>query len=219
LEFRLQAAPANLSHVGGGLSLASTQPKQRDELLEWRKARGYPWHSPPDRPNFGRLRFLVSAACYEHRHYIGHSLARMDNFAGDLLAVLAAHANQTFAWCVLPNHYHVLVEEADIKRLIYQFGRLHGRTSHTWNAEEHHRGRKVFFRAVERAMRSDRHYWATLNYVHHNPVRHGYVRHWSDWPWSSAAEYLAQTGASEAERVWLEYPLHEYGKNWDEPEM
>ena len=193
--------------------------KQREELLKWRKARGYPWHSPPHRSNFGHLRFLVSAACYEHRHYIGQSLARMDNFAGNLLAVLEAYTDQTFAWCMLPNHYHALVETADIKRLIYQLGRLHGRTSHAWNAEEQTRGRKVFFRAVERAMRSDRHYWATLNYVHHNPLRHGYVRHWTDWPWSSAAEYLAQTGASEAERVWREYPLDEYGKNWDDPEM
>jgi putative transposase len=143
----------------------------------------------------------------------------MDNFAANLLAVLEADASQTFAWCVLPNHYDALVEAADIKRLIYQLGRLHGPTSHAWNAEEQTRGRKVFFRAVERAMRSDRHYWATLNYVHHNPLRHGYVRHWTDWPWSSAAEYLAQTGASEAERVWRDYPLQEYGKNWDDPEM
>ena len=67
-------------------------------------------------------------------------------------------------------------------------------------------------------MRSDRHYWATLNYVHHNPVRHGYVERWTDWPWSSAAEYLAQTGASEAKRAWR-IPIHEYGKNWDDPEM
>jgi len=56
-----------------------------------------------------------------------------------------------------------LVEAADIKRLVYQLGRLHGRTSHAWNAEERTSGRKVFFRAVERAMRSDRHYWARLN--------------------------------------------------------
>ena len=193
--------------------------RQREELLEWRKARGYPWHSPPHRPNFGHVRFLVSAACYEHRQYIAHSLVRMDNFAGDLLAVLAGHANQTFAWCVLPNHYHALVEAEDIKRLDYQLGRLHGRTSHAWNAEEQTHGRKVFFRAVERAMHSDRHYWATLNYVHHNPVRHRYVERWTDWPWSSAAEYLAQTGESEAKRVWREYPLYEYGKNWDDPEM
>jgi hypothetical protein len=89
--------------------------RQREELLEWRKSRGYPWHSPPHRPNFGHVRFLVSAACYEHRQYIAHSLVRMDNFAGDLLAVLAGHANQTFAWCMLPNHYHAFVEAADIK--------------------------------------------------------------------------------------------------------
>jgi putative transposase len=101
--------------------------KQREELLEWRKMRGYPWHSPPHRPNFGHLRFLVSAACYEHRDYIGHCPARMDKFAADLLALLAAHANQTVAWCVLPNHYHALVEAADVKRLVYQLGRLHGR--------------------------------------------------------------------------------------------
>src|SRR5438093_11239795 len=96
-------------HVGGGYLWRQLNQKQREELLEWRKARGYPWHSPPHRPNFGHLRFLVSAACYEHRHYIGHSLARMDNFAGNLLAVLAAHANQTFAWRMLPNHHHALV--------------------------------------------------------------------------------------------------------------
>jgi putative transposase len=142
----------------------------------------------------------------------------MDKFAGDLLAVLAAQAKQTFAWCVLPNHYHARVEAADIKRLVYQLGRFHGGTSHAWNDEEQTRGRKVFFRAVERAMRSDRHYWATLNYVHHNPVRHGYVERWKEWPWSSAAEYLAQTSESEAKRVWREYPLRDYGKTWDDPE-
>src|SRR5437588_1916735 len=145
--------------------------KQREELLAWRKGRGHPWHSPPHRPNFGRLRFLISAACFEHHHHIGYRPQRMDDFSRELLAVLAAHVRQTFAWCVLPNHYHALVEAPDMKLLLHELGLLHGRISHAWNGEEQTRGRKVFFRAVERAMRSDRHYWATLNYVHHNPVR------------------------------------------------
>ena len=144
--------------------------KQRKELLAWRKDRGYPWHSPPHRPNFGHLRFLISAACYEHHHYIGESPDRMDNFSRELLKVLGVHASQTFAWCVLPNHYHILVEATNVRGLLSELGLLHGRTSHAWNGEEKARGRKVFFRAVERAMRSDRHYWASLNYVHHNPV-------------------------------------------------
>ena len=194
-------------------------PKQREELLAWRKARGHPWHSPPHRPNFGHQRFHVTAACFEHRAYIGYSPERMDAFARDLLAVFAAHASQIFAWCVLPNHYHALVEAADILGLLRGLGKLNGCTSHAWNGEENSRGRKVFFRAVERAMRSDRHYWATLNYVHHNPVHHRYVERWTDWLWSSAPEYLAQTGPDEAKRTWREYPLGDYGKGWDDAEM
>jgi putative transposase len=65
-------------------------------------------------------------------------------------------------------------------------------------------------------MKSERHFWATINYIHHNPVKHGYVQHWQDWPFSSAAAYLESVGRKEAERVWHEYPITEYGKGWDE---
>ena len=103
--------------------------------------------------------------------------------------------------------------------MLHELGQFHGRTSHAWNGEDNARGRKVFFRAVERAMRSDRHFWATLNYVHHNPVRHGYVARWTEWPWSSASEYLAQTGIEAAKRIWTDFPISDYGKDWDSPEM
>jgi putative transposase len=73
--------------------------------------------------------------------------------------------------------------------------------------------------AVERAIRLQRHYWATFNYIHHNPVRHGYVARWTDWPWSSTGEYLTQTGVEEAKRIWREYPVRDYGEGWGEPEM
>jgi putative transposase len=65
-------------------------------------------------------------------------------------------------------------------------------------------------------MRSERHFFATINYVHHNPVHHGYVRLWTDWPWSSAAEYLEQMGRAEAQRVWEGYPIRDHGKKWDD---
>jgi len=193
--------------------------EQRADLLAWRKSRGHPWHSPPHRDDTGRLRFHVTAACFEHRPYIGRSPARLDAFTDDLLTLFTANADQTLAWCVLPNHYHALIETSDILSLLSELGRFHGRTSHAWNGEEDSRGRKVFFRAVERAMRSDRHFWATLNYVHHNPLHHGYVERWTDWPWSSATEYLAQADPEEAKRIWREYPLNDYGKGWDDPAL
>lgn len=191
-------------------------PKQREEVLAWRKDNARPWHSPPHRPNYGHLHFLVSAACYEHAPHIGFSPKRMDGFSASLLELFQQHTARTVAWCVLPNHYHALVEAPNILKLLHELGRLHGRTSHAWNGEENTRGRQVFHRAVERFMRSERHFFATVNYVHNNPVHHGYVRLWTEWPWSSAAEYLEQMGRAEAERVWKEYPIRDYGKKWDD---
>ena len=193
--------------------------KQREEILAWRKGNAHPWHSPPHRPNYGHVHFLVSAACYEHAPYIGFSPQRKDAFSNALLNLFRQCAARTVAWCVLPNHYHALVEAPDILELLHELGRLHGRTSHTWNGEESKRGRQVFHRCTERFMRSERHFFATVNYVHNNPVHHGYVRQWNEWPWSSATQYLEQMGRAEAERVWKEYPIRDYGKKWDEAAM
>ena len=68
-------------------------------------------------------------------------------------------------------------------------------------------------------MRSDAHYWATLNYIHHNPVHHGYVERWTEWPFSSAADYLEEIGTNNAQRIWHDYPLKDYGKDWDDPNL
>jgi putative transposase len=188
-------------------------PEQGESLLAWRKERQYPWHAPPHRPNFGHVHFLISAACYEHQPHIGLNPERMGQFAEAWLAVLAAHSSRTVAWCVLPNHYHALVETLNVLRLLWELGRFHGRTSHAWNGEENARGRQVFHRATER------HFWATVNYVHHNPVHHGYVPLWTDWPWSSAPDYLRELGRDAAGRVWRDYPIRDYGRDWDAPAL
>jgi len=54
-----------------------------------------------------------------------------------------------------------------------------------------------------------------MNYVHHNPVHHGYVQRWQDWPWSSATAFLEKVGAEKAREIWQEYPILDYGKKWD----
>jgi len=69
---------------------------------------------------------------------------------------------------------------------------------------------------MDRYMRSKRHKWATLNYVHHNPVKQGYVEKWNEWPWSSATAYLDSIGKEAAANIWEEYPILDYGKGWDD---
>ena len=55
-----------------------------------------------------------------------------------------------------------------------------------------------------------------IYYIHNNPVRHGYVKKWQEWPFSSAPEYLAAVGREQATAWWQEYPLLDYGAGWDE---
>jgi len=54
-----------------------------------------------------------------------------------------------------------------------------------------------------------------MNYIHHNPVHHGYVEKWQDWPWSSAAAFLDNAGPERALQLWRKYPILDYGKKWD----
>ncbi len=68
-------------------------------------------------------------------------------------------------------------------------------------------------------MKSPEHYYATLNYVHHNPVKHGYTAKWGEWPWSSAIEYLKEIDTTEVTRLWKTYPITRYGDGWDDADM
>ena len=120
---------------------------------------------------------------------------------------------------MLPTHYHALVDSPDVKALLSALGQLHGRTSYLWNLEEKYRGRQVWFSTAETAMKSERHLLASQNYVLHNAVRHGYVTRWTDWPYCNAADYIETLGREEATRVWKEFPILDYGKDWDPPEL
>jgi len=133
----------------------------------------------------------------------------------DMLNACQEYSSKIYAWCVLPDHYHALLRSERIKALCQALGQFHGRSSFNWNGEDGQRGRQVWFRCFDREIRSERHFWASLNYVHHNAVHHGYVEQWQDWPWSSAAEFLEKVGRERAAQIWKEYPILDYGKKWD----
>jgi putative transposase len=187
-------------------------PEERTRALELRRTRRLPWHSPPHLDLLGIRQYLVSGACYEHKHIIGTSLERMTDCEESLLEICRNFCLAVYGWCLLPNHYHLMVRTDDIEQLRRELGQFHGRSSYEWNGEDNCRGRKVWHNCFERPIKSDRHFWATLNYVHHNPVHHGYVKRWDDWPWSSAGEFLEQVGREHAIEIWERYPILDYGK-------
>jgi REP element-mobilizing transposase RayT len=92
------------------------------------------------------------------------------------------------AWCVMPNHVHVLIETYSGYRLdeivhswksftAKQANRLLRRTGSFWAPE--------YF---DRYMRDDAHLAATATYIAANPVRAGLCKDPSDWRFSSASQ-------------------------------
>jgi hypothetical protein len=56
-----------------------------------------------------------------------------------------------------------------------------------------------------------------LNYIHYNPVKHGYVENAFDWQWSSLGLYYEEHGRDWLREKWETYlPEKGFGKGWDE---
>jgi len=189
--------------------------EERARVNDYRRRRNLPKHSPPHWAMGFSSQYLITASCFEHAQIIGKSLERLTECEEKLLDACKQHATKIYAWCVLPNHYHILLGSQRIRSLCSALGRFHGSSSFRWNTEDEQRGRKVWFRCFDREIRSERHFWATLNYIDHNPVHHGLVERWQDWIWSSAAAFVESVGRERASEIWKEYPILDYGKGWD----
>jgi REP element-mobilizing transposase RayT len=90
------------------------------------------------------------------------------------------------AWCVMPNHVHVVAEQTEgwpLATVVHtwksfgakQINRALNRTGPVWMREYY-----------DRFMRDDDHLSTTIAYVEQNPVAKGWVRSPAQWPWSSA---------------------------------
>ena len=90
------------------------------------------------------------------------------------------------AWCVMPNHVHVLI---DTQEGIPLHDVLHSWKSFTAKAINRRLSRTgtVWMRDYfDRYIRDDRHLATVMAYIHANPVKAGLVDHEEAWPHSSA---------------------------------
>src|SRR5258706_230628 len=99
--------------------------EERARVIEYRRLRNLPLHSPPHWAMGFSGQYLVTASCFEHAPIIGESPERLTECEEELLAACQQHASKIYAWCVLPNHYHVLLGSRRIKTLCQELGRFH----------------------------------------------------------------------------------------------
>jgi putative transposase len=190
-------------------------PKEREEIVNYRRERGYPLHAPPH-PFRGAGAYLISAANFEHCPIMS-SPERCTEFEVRLLNAIKEIADDLIAWTVLPNHYHVLISIRSLDDVSMALKHLHGRTSREWNIEDNLTGkRRIWYKFADRYIRSDVQLRTAFNYIHYNPVKHGYVNNPYDWPWSSLQMYYEDRGQDWLQEQWKTYqPPIDFGKDWD----
>lgn len=190
--------------------------KEREEIVAQRKAMGYPLHAPPH-PFREAGYYLITAANYEHARVM-ESPERRTEFEKRLLQALREIEAEIAAWVILANHYHFLAGVESLNDVSAALQQLHGSTSFEWNKADGLQGRRrVWYKFADRMIRDDAHYYRALNYIHYNPVKHGYAVNAYDWQWSSLSLYYEDLGRDWLQENWRKYqPGEDFGKGWDD---
>lgn len=109
----------------------------------------------------------------------------------DLLAEGADRARtQIWAYCLMPNHVHIVLVPSDTDGLSRTLGDAHRRYTGFINARRRSTGHLWQGRFGSVAM-DEPHFVAALRYIALNPVRAKLVTRAQDWAWSSTRAFLA----------------------------
>jgi putative transposase len=189
--------------------------EERHKLVEFRKQRGYPLHAPPH-PFREKGSYLITAANYEHAPVMA-SPERRREFQNILLDGFREIHADIIGWVVLPNHYHVLANVISLDLVSAALKHVHGLTAREWNLQDGLTGkRRVWYRYSDRLVRNDFHLNHTLNYIHYNPIKHGYVKDLYDWPWSSLFMFEDENWSERLGESWKKYtPPADFDDDWD----
>jgi len=134
--------------------------------------------------------YFVTASTYQKQHHFNGS-ERLSVLQRGLLAVTKKFGWRLEAWAVFSNHYHFVAHSPmnaqGAESLSIMLQELHAKTARWVNQLDNAAGRKVWFNFRETRLTYQPSYFARLNYIHQNPVRHGLVESAALYPWCSAA--------------------------------
>ena len=114
-----------------------------------------------------------------------------------------------WAWCLMPNHVHLIaVPESEVS-LARAIGEAHRRYTRRINFREKWRGHLWQDRFASFPM-DESHLLAVARYVEMNPVAAGIVAHPDEYPWSSAHAHLT----AQDDKLVKANPLLSMVENW-----
>ena len=150
-------------------------------------------HAPPHFTK-GRGAYMVTSGTYLKRH-IFRGADRLKILHGNLLELASKYDWELQAWAVFSNHYHFVGSSptpgaGNLSRMI---SHLHSSTARAMNQLDSESGRKIWHNYRETHLTYDTSYYARLNYVLQNPVKHKLVLTPELYPWCSASWFSRKT--------------------------
>lgn len=182
--------------------------------------------------------YFITASTLDHQRLLDAN-SRRSIFRNILMAASKRQGISLYAWVVLANHYHLLLQIPSGGSLPAFVRVLHSESARRLNALDGVPGRKVWRQYWDRFPRGEDDFWSFFNYIHINPLKHGYVHvarevGGSDWtglqvgqfpdvheclvgyPHSTYARYVREYGIEWVMDVWLRHPIRASLVDWDE---
>lgn len=144
------------------------------------------------------LRLQIPGLVY---HVMARGNARQDifldapdhrRFLNILGSVVEEHALRCWAYCLMPNHYHLVVQTSSAN-LSGAMRQLNGVYAQWWNRRHERVGHVTQGRFKAQVVQPHRYLLAVCRYVMLNPVRAALTHDPADWPWSSCGATLGKT--------------------------
>ena len=125
----------------------------------------------------------------------------IDELRNAIDQVRAKHAFHLPAIVILPDHLHCIMSmppddenfPARIQQIKAAFSRSIPKGEHTSSSRDSKSERGIWQRRFwEHLIRDEDDLEHHVNYIHYNPVKHGHVKHVTDWPYSSIHRFLEE---------------------------
>ncbi len=118
---------------------------------------------------------------------------------------------EIYAYCLMTNHVHLVIKEAELRDISDIMKRLVGEYTQWFNYKYGKSGSLTESRYKSRTVKTDEYLMHLVRYIHQNPVKAGIAQSVQEYPWSSYANYLDDNpGLVNVEMLFEILPKHMY---------
>jgi len=153
-----------------------------------------------------KAKYFITGSTYQRKRHLCSDEAKQATL-GTLFKSFTHYGWAIEDWVILDNHYHILAEAPEQAVTLSQAVNAFHKFSALW-LKRHlgtlHDGRRIWYNYYDTCITYERSYFARVNYIWFNPVKHGYVLDPEDWKFGSY--YFRNLKGEPLETIVMSFP-------------